>query len=350
MAQAQNEPSFRSNGALTWILTSALVVTVLFVSFALFFSRSMAADADPEQIETEASIDNAAPVIEDAIVTLTAPVSGDISGLAAQAAILPTASTTANAWVVMIVSDANGWEDVDPDSAAPGDIAYGSYWKEDNFGQCASGPVNGEDDYECYTPISFDECSLVATTTLEVLVSCPFDLNYYTKPGSWTLSASVTDRDGLSDGDSSAVTVSDLLAYNIDLATLDFGSVAIPVSTLTNSNKEVRFANAGNVAIADLQVDHTNMACKVGGPGGTPSGTINFDDLAYSTSSLGALFDFAVTGSETGTDFAFPIPSATTNTDTEYTATTKLLYNHLRNVDNGTVGTCTGTVTFTPNS
>lgn len=348
MAQSQNEPSFRSNGALTWILTSALVVTVLFVSFALFFSRSLATDFDNEQIPTQASINNAAPVIEDAIVTLTAPVSGDIAGLAAQAPILPTASSTASAWVEIIVSDANGWEDVDPDSLSPGDIYYGSYWKEDGVGQCAPGPNNGEDDYECYTPISFDNCSLVATTTLQVLVSCPFNLNYYTKPGSWTLAVSVYDRDGLVDTDNSPVTVSDLLAYNIDLATLDFGAASVPVTTLTNSNKEVRFANSGNVAVADLQVDHTDMACLVGGV--TPSGTIGVEDLAYSTSSLADLWDYAVTGTLTGTDFAFPIPSATTNTSAEYTATTKLLYNHLRHIDTGTVGSCEGTITFTPNS
>lgn len=287
-----------------------------------------------------------APVIVNAVITLNPPAEGDISSFPSAATILPTASTTVSAWVEILVSDEDGWEDIDPDSLTPASIAYSGYLKEDTVGPCAEGPSNGEDDYQCYTPISFDACSLVAHTTNEVLVSCPFEINYYTKPGSWTLSVDVVDKGGLTDNSMSAESVGALLAYTVDLTALDFGAVSIPVTTLDNSNKEIHFANAGNVAIADLQVDLTDMACLFDGV--TPSGTISVDGLAYSTSSLAGLWDFAVTGTYTGTDFAFPIPVATTNTSEGYQSAA--LYHHLRYVNVGMAGVCSGAVTFTPSS
>lgn len=347
MARSQRVSPLPTNNALTWVFTSALIVTVLFVSFALFFSRSQATDFNNQQIPTQASVDNAAPVIEEANVRIVAPDPADLDFFPGKLPIIPTASTTAPAWIEIIVRDDNGWEDVDPDSLAPGSISYSGYFAEVNAAPCSPGFINGQDDYACYTPISFDNCSLVATSTLRVLVSCPFDLNYYTQPSeNWQTVVNVTDRQGLSDDINNPEIVDPLLAYNIDLATLDFGAVEVPVSTVDNSNKPVRFANSGNVSVADLQVDHTPMSCLVGGV--TPAGTIDVDSLAYSTSTIPDLSAFAVSGSLSGTDFAFAIPHAVTNTSDGYQS--KILYNHLRYVTPGTSGSCSGTITFTPNS
>ncbi len=314
-----------------------------FCSGGIFVAALVAAVFFPVRTWADEGV---APVVLDAVVTLTPPIADHLSSFPTASAILPVASSTVSAWVEILVSDADGWEDIDPDAVVPDGIVYTGFFKEDTVGPCAEGSENGEDDYQCYTPISFDACSLVANSTNEVLVSCPFEINYFTKPGSWTLSIDVFDRTGLTDNIATPVTVSEILAYRVDLDALHFGTVTLPISTTANSNIEIRFANAGNVAIAQLQVDHTDMSCLRGGV--TPSGTIFADDLAYSTSSLGSLWDFAVTGTAVGEDFPFPIPPATNNTSEGYQF--GILYNHLRNVDLGIAGTCAGAITFTPSS
>ena len=353
MAQSSlNQPPLRSNNILTWVFGSALAVTVLFVSFALFFSRSLATDFNNEQIPTQAEVSNSVPELSAASIVIStdpnpgildddADFSSPASVIGTQGSITPVASSTLTAYVHILARDGNGWQDIAATSLLPGSAAYGGYI-EDNAGpQCL-----GTNDYDCYADIvNFTNCDLVATSTHVIQLRCPVDLSYYTKPSSnWTLSVDVFDRTGQGDSEQTTFTINSLLAYNIDLAALDFGAVTVPVATLDNSNKEVRFANSGNVDIADLQVDHTDMACVVGGV--TPSGTINYDGLAYSTSTLGSLWDFAVTGTLVGTDFAFPVPAETAGSGYQ----SKLLYNHLRHVNSGTSGSCTGSITFTPNS
>ncbi len=355
MDNSQLDHSVSSSGALTWVFASALVVTVLFTSFALFFSRSLAADADPEEIETAAEVSNYAPELSaGGLIISTVENPGTISSdsdfgdpaaiIGTQQAITPTASTTLSAYIHIIARDLNGWDDINLDSLDPGGITYvGSFEHEPFPGpQCLA--TNG---YDCYDAISNANCELVAQTDHVVQVRCPISLSYFTKAAAdWDLVATVFDRSSLSDTQANNVTINNLLAYNLSVSTLDFGSVTVPVTTLANSNVPVRLANSGNTAIADLQIDHEDMTCKVGGPGGSLSGTISVDHLAYSTSTLAALFDFAVTGSQTGTDFAFAIPAETNLTGYQ----SKEIYHHLRHVDLGTVGTCTGTVTYTPNS
>lgn len=321
--------SFFPKGAFVLVM-SVLACVALFI----FFPSRTSAD------------ENTAPVVAGVLVTLTAPSAEDLSSFPSAVPLLPMASTTVPAWVEISVSDVDGWEDIDPDSFLPENISYTGFLKEDTVGPCAEGLMNGEDHYQCYTPISFNNCYLVTHSTNEALVSCPFPLTYFAKPGSWTLSVDVTDRGGLTHNLTAPVTVSELLAYTLESSALDFGAVTIPIETMDTFNKETRFANAGNVAVANMQVDYTDMACLLDGI--TPSGAIRADSLAYSTSSLFDIWGFAVTGSYTGEDFAFPIPPATTDASEGYQPVR--LYHHLRYVDFGMAGSCAGTVTFTPST
>jgi hypothetical protein len=273
--------------------------------------------------------------------TLTAD--GDFAApssvIGTQGPITPNAGSSLNAYAHIIARDSNGWQDIDPDSVDPGSIVYGGYLKHSALGACSAA-----NEHDCYVPFSFGNCALIAHSAHAVQVRCAVSLSYYTESGTWDLSATVADRAGVSAQFAGSFAVNPVLAYRLDTPTIDFGTVAaLPLSGITNSNKAVVLTNIGNTNVAQLEVDHTAMACLIAGA--TFGGSIPASDMAYGTAAIASLAGSYTRGTAVGIPFTFLLPA-----QTDATLNQKTVFNHLVGVPDGTSGSCSGAITLTPSS
>ena len=361
---SESDPMSGPNGSSMWILSTAIVITVLFVSLALYFSRSKADTSSSGN--TTANITNVAPTVGAVKVSVASAPEGTISTesgatgydgastiLTTNDAITPISDSTKTFYIDVIAQDPNGANTIDPDIAA-GSMAwsvklkYGTGIDCSNPSNCSSAPMTA--------------CRMVAKFGSTIQVRCTLAAEYYAIANSlWNATVTITDDSGLAmtmPASSGSVTVDPVLGYTISSSSVNFGNITLPYNAAngflnSNVNKALVLQNTANIAITKINVSSSAMICD--GLGSIPANDIGFGAVqltsmvgfkAHTGPLGGTLSDSYVSGTSDGRSTAFGLAVQANPTSPTHTT----LYNHIVAVPLATAGSCTGNIDLTPNN
>jgi hypothetical protein len=232
--------------------------------------------------------------------------------------IVPLEGTTVPVSCWAIVTDTNGWEDIE---TADGVLYLNS-----------SGSGCGADPADCYIDAS---CTLSGGSGNTVNASCDFTVQFYAQATSdetnWTCYIHVIDNGTDEDDSVTNVTMSDTLALSVT-SLIDFGNMII--GGVSSDDETAIVTNTGNVRI-DVNLNGTQMACDV-------LGNIAVGQIHYNATAVQTWANMCpLTGNPANT-----CASLTTNFDlAEGAAATQNTYWKLT-VPSGVSGGCEGNVTF----
>lgn len=202
----------------TLIFFIFLEITLFLILFSLFPKGVFAGVGSPNvTVITNLTVGNVFPEFSNVTIEANA------SSMAL------TPNTSRVVYCSGLVTDYNGWQDVNHSIGVFFDIANSSY-------------LNPDDNNDHYTNSS---CSITADGTYTAWVNCSFNVWYYANPGNWNCTLWVNDTKNKTGYGSDTISVSSLLALGLP----DFIYYGEVNATEVSEENITNVTNYGNVKI-----------------------------------------------------------------------------------------------------
>ena len=280
----------------------------------------------------------------------------------------PTAGVNTTIWCFAVITDLNGWADINQSSlnvtivgAGSGGIATeANRNREDDFNNHYS--AGNASHFATQSTTDNDSCTFFSASGNTITANCTFNIRHYVDPGAFNVTFNISDNASVMIYGSNTnynwtslnYTINSVTAINTSNTTINFGSVGLGA---TSAKTSIMIKNWGNtrfdIAAAETQGTAASLNCTTG------TLTTDGDDGIRFNATAGASFAFTagetayrLVGSGTGTynatgnitDWDQIYPNSSVGfTDT---SSNQLLYWLLRLPSSGVGGSCSGVATI----